>query len=53
MVNHNETYAQLHRLASLPVGNPKREKALKILGMLEKGEKEFKEENPDQDEVVF
>lgn len=48
-----QVYAGLHSLQSLPHGNPAREKALKILLLLEEGKERFSKENPGLEQVNF
>ena len=53
IINRDDVYHELHRLQSLPVGNPMREKAMRILAALQDGEEKFRRENPGTDDVNF
>lgn len=45
-LDKDKVYGSLHRLQSLPEGNPVREKAMIILGVIEEGKESYLEKNP-------
>lgn len=52
-LDRDRVYSTLHRLQSLPDDNPTREKAIKILGLIEEGKDKYMKDNPNLDSVIF